>query len=139
MTPVMFLSDGYLANGSEPWSIPDVNELPGIEIPKFEQNGEDFQPYLRDPERLSRYWVTPGMAGLEHRIGGLEKEDVTGNVSYDPENHQKMINVRQEKVDRVANFIPDQQVIGDESGELVGNRMGWYLWFNIFRCKRVEI
>ncbi len=123
MTPVMFLSDGYLANGSEPWSIPDVNELPGIEIPIFQQNGEDFQPYLRDPERLSRYWVTPGMAGLEHRIGGLEKEDVTGNVSYDPENHQKMINVRQEKVDRVANFIPEQQVIGDQSGELLV--IGW--------------
>jgi len=123
MTPVMFLSDGYLANGSEPWSIPDVDELPGIDIPKFELNGTDFQPYLRDPERLSRYWVTPGMPGLEHRIGGLEKEDVTGNVSYDPENHQKMIDVRQEKVNRVANYIPDQQIIGDESGELLV--VGW--------------
>ncbi len=123
MTPVMFLSDGYLANGSQPWKFPKTAELADITAPVFKENGQEFQPYLRDPEKQSRYWVTPGMPGLEHRIGGLEKEEVTGNVSYDPQNHQKMIDIRQEKVDLVANFIPGQDIIGDESGELLV--IGW--------------
>ena len=123
MTPVMFLSDGYLANGSEPWKLPSLSDLPEINAPHFKENGQEYQPYLRDPDKKSRYWVTPGTPGLEHRIGGLEKEDVTGNVSYDPENHQKMIDIRAEKVQAVAEFIPDQEIIGAESGELL--LIGW--------------
>ena len=123
MTPVMFLSDGYLANGSEPWKFPSTADLPDIKVPAFKDNGQEFQPYLRDPEKLSRYWVIPGMPGLEHRIGGLEKEDVSGNVSYDPHNHQKMVDVRQQKVDLVANHIPEQEVYGDQSGEVLV--VGW--------------
>jgi len=123
MTPVIFLSDGYLANGSEPWKMPKMSELPAISIPQFKENGQTYKPYLRDPGKKSRYWVVPGMAGLEHRIGGLEKEDVTGNVSYDAVNHQKMINIRAEKVKAVANFIPEQEVIGAKSGPLL--LVGW--------------
>jgi 2-oxoglutarate ferredoxin oxidoreductase subunit alpha len=123
MTPVIFLSDGYLANGSEPWKLPSMADLPEIKTLQFKENGEDYHPYIRDPKSMARYWVVPGMAGLEHRIGGLEKEDVTGNVSYDPENHQKMINIRADKVKAVANFIPEQQVLGASSGELL--LVGW--------------
>jgi 2-oxoglutarate ferredoxin oxidoreductase subunit alpha len=123
MTPVMFLSDGYLANGSEPWKLPNMSDLPGINIPQFKENGQPYKPYLRDPGKKSRYWVVPGMAGLEHRIGGLEKEDVTGNVSYDPVNHQKMIDIRADKVKTVADFIPEQEVIGAKSGPLL--LVGW--------------
>ena len=123
MTPVMFLSDGYLANGSEPWKFPKMSDLPDIKIPHFKENGQPFQPYLRDEQKKSRYWVVPGMAGLEHRIGGLEKEDLTGNVSYDPVNHQKMVDVRAEKVKAVADFIPEQKVEGSTSGSLL--LVGW--------------
>lgn len=123
MTPVIFLSDGYLANGSEPWKLPDMDDLPQIQVQQFKENGQPFQPYLRDPDKMSRYWVVPGMAGYEHRIGGLEKQDVTGNVSYDPENHQTMIDIRANKVKAVANFIPEQKIIGANSGELV--IVGW--------------
>lgn len=123
MTPVMFLSDGYLANGSEPWKFPKMADLQPIEVPQFKENGQDFQPYLRDPVKKSRYWVTPGMAGLEHRIGGLEKEDISGNVSYDPQNHQKMVDLRQQKVETVADFIPEQEVIGDKSAKVLV--LGW--------------
>ena len=123
MTPVMFLSDGYLANGSEPWQLPKMSDLPAIDAPVFKENGQAYQPYLRDTEKKSRYWVIPGMAGYEHRIGGLEKEDVTGNVSYDPVNHQKMIDIRAEKVEAVANYIPEQEVIGSQSGSLL--LIGW--------------
>jgi len=123
MTPVIFLSDGYLANGSEPWSLPNMDDLPSIQVQQFKENGHPYQPYLRDPEKMSRYWVVPGMAGYEHRIGGLEKQDLTGNVSYDPENHQKMIDIRADKVNAAANFIPDQKIIGAESGDLV--LVGW--------------
>ena len=80
MTPVIFLSDGYLANGSEPWKLPSMADLPEIKVPQFKGTKQEFQPYLRDPKKLSRYWVIPGMAGLEHRLGGLEKEDITGNI-----------------------------------------------------------
>ena len=120
MTPVMVLTDGYLANGSEPWRIPDVNSMPPIEVkhPSAGHNGDVFHPYERD-ERLARPWALPGTPGLMHRIGGLEKQDITGNVNYEPENHQYMINTRARKVAGVANDIPDQEVDGRESGKLL--------------------
>lgn len=123
MTPVIFLSDGYLANGSEPWKYPKTADLRNIEIPQYKNNGDDFHPYLRDQKKKSRYWVTPGMAGLEHRIGGLEKEELTGNVSYDPLNHQKMVDIRKAKVEAVADYIPEQSITGDSSGPLLV--IGW--------------
>lgn len=110
MTPVFVLSDGYVANGSEPWRFPKAEELPLIK-PRFIQakEGETFLPYKRD-ENLVRDWAIPGVAGLEHRIGGLEKEDETGNVSYDPDNHQKMVKIRAERIERIANAIPLQKI-----------------------------
>lgn len=122
MLPVIILSDGYLANGAEPWKIPNSSDLPDIPV-KFETNPEDFRPYRRDPETLSRPWALPGTPGLEHRVGGLEKEDVTGNVSYDPLNHEHMVRLRAEKVALVANDIPDAVVDGDQSGDLL--IVGW--------------
>ncbi|NOZ75225.1 MAG: 2-oxoacid:acceptor oxidoreductase subunit alpha [FCB group bacterium] len=125
MTPVIVLSDGYLANGSEPWSIPDVNALSEIEV-KFatEKNSEEhFLPYLRNEETLSRPWAIPGTPGLEHRIGGLEKENVTGSVSYDPDNHHKMTELRAEKVHRIANELAPLEVFGAQSGDLL--ILGW--------------
>jgi 2-oxoglutarate ferredoxin oxidoreductase subunit alpha len=120
MTPVMFLTDGYIANGSEPWRIPRLSSLKKLEIrhPGPRENGEAFMPYKRD-ERLARPWALPGTPGLEHRIGGLEKQDVTGNVSYDPANHQHMINTRAKKVANIANDIPPQPLDGPESGDLL--------------------
>jgi len=122
MLPVIVLSDGYLANGAEPWRIPTTSELPEIPV-KFETNPENFHPYRRDPETLSRPWALPGTPGLEHRVGGLEKEDVTGNVSYDPLNHEHMVRLRAEKVALIANDIPDAVVDGDQSGDLL--IVGW--------------
>jgi 2-oxoglutarate ferredoxin oxidoreductase subunit alpha len=122
MTPVFFLSDGYLANGAEPWKIPDIKDLPKIEV-KFHTDLETFQPYRRDPETLSRPWAIPGTPGLEHRVGGLEKEDVTGNVSYDPLNHDKMVHLRAEKIARIANDIPEVEVFGEDSGKVLV--LGW--------------
>jgi 2-oxoglutarate ferredoxin oxidoreductase subunit alpha len=124
MTPVILLSDGFLANGSEPWKFPQLDQLPPIHVnhPTAPQNGR-FYPYLRDPETLVRPWALPGTPGLEHRIGGLEKQDVTGNVSYDPKNHEKMVNLRAEKVARVANRLPQQQVIGSGKAPLLV--VGW--------------
>ena len=122
MTPVMLLTDGYLANGSEPWQIPKFNELPDIKVEQPPSNGEDFMPYVRDENKKSRYWVVPGTPGLEHRIGGLEKQDLTGNVSYDPANHEKMVQIRAEKVARVADYIPEQKVMGNQGDLLV---VGW--------------
>src|SRR5207247_5682408 len=112
MTPVLLLSDGYLANGAEPWLIPQAKALPKFTVkhpdrPNGNGNGEaHFLPYKRD-ERLVRQWAIPGAAGLEHRIGGLEKEDVTGNVSYDPVNHEHMIRTRAQKIANIANEIPE--------------------------------
>jgi 2-oxoglutarate ferredoxin oxidoreductase subunit alpha len=122
MVPVMVLSDGFLANGSEPWLIPDPDTLPPLDV-HFRTEKEGFFPYLRDPATLARPWVRPGTPGLEHRIGGLEKADISGNVSYDPLNHQKMTDLRVEKVARIANDIPDLKVIGDHEGELLV--LGW--------------
>jgi 2-oxoglutarate ferredoxin oxidoreductase subunit alpha len=120
MTPVMILSDGYIANGSEPWMIPDVTKLPKIEIkhPGPAEAGEKFLPYKRD-ELLSRPWALPGTKGLMHRIGGLEKQDITGNVNYEPANHQHMTNTRAKKVENVATQIPLQEVEGPASGDLL--------------------
>ena len=122
MSPVFFLSDGYLANGSEPWQIPSVEDLPDIEI-QSRTDPEKFHPYLRDKVTLSRPWAIPGTPGLEHRIGGLEKQDVTGNVSYNPENHEYMVNLRAKKIAGVANFIPEVEVFGPTQGELLV--VGW--------------
>lgn len=123
MTPVILLTDSYLANGSELWPIPKMKDLPEIRPPRVEDNAPNFYPYARDPEKLSRYWAVPGQPGLRHRVGGLEKEDVTGGVSHDPMNHQIMVEQRQEKVDRVVNYIPEQEVIGDPEGDLLV--VGW--------------
>jgi len=122
MTPVIFLSDGYLANGAEPWMIPDVNSLPDL-TPEFRTNPDGFYPYLRDEKTLARPWALPGFPGLEHRIGGLEKQHITGNVSYDPENHEFMVKIRAEKIERIANDIPPAEVEGDPEGELLV--VGW--------------
>jgi 2-oxoglutarate ferredoxin oxidoreductase subunit alpha len=122
MTPVIYLSDGYLANGSEPWKIPNTADLPKIEI-QFRTDPNGFFPYLRNEETLARPWAIPGTPGLEHRLGGLEKQHITGNVSYDPENHQKMVTLRAEKIARIANDIPDVEVFGEREGELLV--VGW--------------
>jgi 2-oxoglutarate ferredoxin oxidoreductase subunit alpha len=120
MTPVILLSDGYIANGSEPWRIPSIHQLPAIPVthPGPRENGEPFLPYERN-ERLARPWAIPGTPGLMHRIGGLEKQDGTGNVSYDPANHQHMTNVRAKKVANIADDIPLQEVLGDKTGDLL--------------------
>jgi 2-oxoglutarate ferredoxin oxidoreductase subunit alpha len=123
MTPVILLSDGYLANGSELWHIPEVKELPDIHPPLVEDNHEGYYPYLRDVETLSRKWAIPGQEGLRHRVGGLEKADVTGEVSHDPMNHQIMVELRARKVEKVANFIPEQTLLGEETGDLLV--IGW--------------
>ena len=119
MTPVILLTDGYLANGSEVFRIPKVADLSPINPPLVEANDADYQPYRRDPEKLNRFWAIPGTEGLRHRIGGLEKEDGIGNVSHDPMNHQIMSEYRAEKVERVANYIPEQEIIGEKSGDLL--------------------
>jgi len=118
MVPVIILSDGYLANGAEPWKIPTIAELPKIPV-HFASDPVGFQPYKRDPDTLARPWAIPGTPGLEHRIGGIEKQDVTGNVNYDPLNHEHMVRTRAAKVETVAAEIPDVVPEGDSSGELL--------------------
>jgi len=118
MVPVIVLSDGYLANGAEPWKVPTVDELPEIPV-HFETNPEGFLPYRRDPVTLSRPWAVPGTPGLEHRIGGIEKQDVTGNINYEPLNHEHMVRLRAAKVESVAIDIPPVIPEGDESGDLL--------------------
>ncbi len=119
MTPVFYLSDGYLGNGSEPWRLPAVKDLPRLEPISHPTNPEGFAPYKRDPDTLARPWVIPGTPGLEHRIGGIEKADITGNVNYDPLNHERMTGLRNEKIARIANYIPEQEVHGDPEGKLL--------------------
>jgi 2-oxoglutarate/2-oxoacid ferredoxin oxidoreductase subunit alpha len=114
-TPVVFLSDLYLGVGSEPWLIPDFDSLPKIDA-TLHTDPDTFKPYARDPETLARPWAVPGTPGLEHRIGGLEKQDITGNVNYEAENHDRMTKLRFEKIARIANDIPDVEVFGDEDG-----------------------
>ncbi len=126
MTPVIFLSDGYIANGAEPWKFPQSEDLPAIKVAfktTLNPDEENFQPYARD-EKLVRPWVVPGTAYLEHRIGGLEKQNITGNISYEPENHQLMVKLRQEKIDKIADYIPEQKIdSGAEKGKLLV--IGW--------------
>ncbi|MBN2481162.1 MAG: 2-oxoacid:acceptor oxidoreductase subunit alpha [Bacteroidales bacterium] len=123
MTPVILLSDGYLANGSELWHIPKMSDLPEIKVPRVLDNDPSYKPYNRDPETLARYWAVPGQEGLRHQIGGLEKADVTGEISYDPFNHEIMTLIRREKIDKVVYYIPKQQVIGNPEGDLLV--IGW--------------
>jgi 2-oxoglutarate ferredoxin oxidoreductase subunit alpha len=139
MTPVMLLSDGYIANGTEPWKFPNASDLDAITPPMVDKshlNGQ-FLPYLRD-DKLVRKWAIPGMKGFEHRIGGLEKEENTGNVSYDPDNHQKMIKIRQERIDIISNFIPDQKIDqGKESGDYLV--LGWGSTYGVIKTAVIEL
>jgi 2-oxoglutarate ferredoxin oxidoreductase subunit alpha len=118
MTPVVVLSDVYLANGAEPWRIPDEGKLPPIEI-NFAKPDELFTPYLRDKNTLARKWAVPGTPNLEHRIGGLEKADITGEVSYDPDNHDEMVRLRAEKIQRIKDYVKEPKIYGDESGDIL--------------------
>jgi 2-oxoglutarate ferredoxin oxidoreductase subunit alpha len=118
MTPCILLTDGSIGNGSELFKIPDINKLPEIKPPLAEPNTK-YQPYKRNPETLARYWAIPGTEGLRHRIGGLEKANITGAVSSDPENHELMVHLRAEKVQRIANYIPEQEVFGEKEGDLL--------------------
>lgn len=138
MTPVFFLSDGYLANGAEPWRYPSADQLGSIS-PVFAKavEGEEYMPYKRD-DKLVREWPIPGTAGLEHRIGGLEKEDITGNVSYDPDNHEHMVHTRQAKVDKIADYIPDQII---DNGLTAGKVLvlGWGSTFGAIKTAVKEL
>ena len=118
MVPVIILSDGYLANGAEPWPIPSLLDLPEIPV-HFEKNPEGFQPYSRNPDTLARPWAIPGTPGLEHRIGGIEKQDITGNVNYEPLNHERMVRLRAAKVAAIVQEVPDVVPAGDPSGDLL--------------------
>jgi 2-oxoglutarate ferredoxin oxidoreductase subunit alpha len=121
MTPVFYLSDGYLANGSEPWKIPDVKDLNPIKVDFAKKTNADgeFHPYQRDKDTLSRPWAIPGTPNLEHRLGGIEKEENTGHVNYDPDNHHRMTEIRQEKVNRVRESIGNTDLYGESSGDLL--------------------
>ncbi len=124
MTPVLMLSDGFIANGSEPWRIPSMSDYPKITPPIVTRAPEGgFQPYARDEKRLARMWALPGTKGVEHRVGGLEKHALTGAVSHDPDNHQRMVEARAAKVARVQDFIPKQEVVGEKKGDLLV--VGW--------------
>lgn len=123
MTPVILLSDASIAHGSELWQIPDITKLNLIHPPLVKDNDPSYQPYLRDPATLSRYWAIPGQPGLRHRIGGIEKTDITGEISYDTYNHEKMVKIREEKVQRISKYIPPLEVIGEETGDLLV--VGW--------------
>jgi 2-oxoglutarate ferredoxin oxidoreductase subunit alpha len=122
MSPVFYLSDGYLANGAEPWALPAIDDLPKIEV-TFANDPANFMPYSRDPETLARPYAIPGTPGLEHRIGGIEKQHITGNVNYDPENHHLMVKLRQEKIDRAVQDIPLLEVFGEKTGKVLV--LGW--------------
>ncbi len=144
MTPVMFLSDGYIANGAEPWKFPQAADLPEIKTQFASQNFADimdkdgkFQPYKRD-DKLVRPWAIPGTPGLEHRVGGLEKADITGNISYEPENHQHMVKTRQAKVDMIANYIPDQHLdSGADKGKVLV--LGWGSTYGAIKSACTEL
>lgn len=123
MTPVILLTDGFIANGAEPWRIKSVDEMEDIHPALAKEEDENWSPYARSEDKLNRTWAIPGTKGLEHRIGGLEKQAITGNVSYDPNNHEEMVKVRAEKVARVANFIPDLKIDGDKNAEVLV--VGW--------------
>lgn len=122
-TPVILLSDTYLASGTSPWRIPEKDELPEIRIPQYDKKPEEWEPYQREPEFLSRYWKSPGDAGFEHRIGGLEKKEITGNLTYEPANHQKMTKIRAEKIALIAKKLPKLETVGAQNGKLLV--VGW--------------
>jgi 2-oxoglutarate ferredoxin oxidoreductase subunit alpha len=130
MTPVILLSDGYIANGAEPWPVPDMSKLPRIPV-NFRTDRDGFQPYSRD-ERLARPWALPGTPGLEHRIGGIEKQHLTGNISYDAANHEFMSKLRHERVQKIADELPPTEVFGDPSGDLL--IVGWGDTFGAIRA-----
>ncbi len=140
MTPVILLSDGYIANGAEPWKFPTTADLEPITVNFKKELAEDepkFQPYRRD-EKLARSWAIPGTPGLEHRIGGLEKQDITGNINYEPENHQHMINVRQAKVDKIADYIPLQKIdSGADKGKVLV--LGWGSTFGAIKSAVLQL
>jgi len=140
MTPIVLLSDGYIANGAEPWRFPQSADLPEIKVSfkkGLDADEPKFQPYRRD-EKLARPWAIPGTPGLEHRIGGIEKQDITGNISYDPENHQHMVNVRQSKVDKIADYIPLQQLeCGPEKGKVLV--LGWGSTFGAIKSAVLQL
>ena len=140
MIPVIFLSDGYIANGAEPWKFPTSDQLAPIHVSFKTELGHGeakFQPYQRD-EKLVRPWALPGTPGLEHRIGGLEKENITGNVSYDPENHQLMVKIRQEKVDKIADYIPEQELDnGPTKGDVLV--LGWGSTYGVIKTAVEEL
>jgi len=140
MVPVIFLSDGYIANGAEPWKFPTEESLHPIHV-KFKKelghHEDKFQPYIRD-ENLVRPWVVPGTKGLEHRIGGIEKQNITGNISYDPANHQQMVKIRQEKVDKIAEFIPEQKIdTGSAEGDVL--ILGWGSTYGVIKSAVLEL
>src|ERR1700745_1071987 len=118
MVPVIILSDGYLANGAEPWRIPDLDSIPDFKV-TFASDPVDFKPYRRNPDTLARPWAVPGTTGLEHRIGGLEKQDVTGNINYEPLNHENMVRIRAAKIEAIVQDIPDIVPAGDSEGDLL--------------------
>ena len=118
MVPVIILSDGYLANGAEPWKIPDLDSIPDFKV-EFASDPVDFKPYRRNPDTLARPWAVPGTPGLEHRIGGLEKQDVTGNINYEPLNHENMVRIRAAKIEAIVQDIPDIVPAGDPDGDLL--------------------
>ncbi|HKL03085.1 MAG TPA: hypothetical protein VJ911_05395, partial [Cryomorphaceae bacterium] len=135
MTPVFLLSDGYIANGAEPWRFPSSADIGTITAPFLKKAGEEpFLPYERD-EKGVRKWAIPGIKGLEHRIGGLEKQDKTGNVSYDPENHQKMVDIRAEKIANIANFIPEQEI--DQGRE--GAKLLILTWGSVYGAAKTAV
>jgi 2-oxoglutarate ferredoxin oxidoreductase subunit alpha len=141
-TPVLLLSDGSIANGSEPWLVPDVTSLPDLSVtfaaePNASDGSEEHWPYVRDPETLARQWAIPGTPGLQHRIGGLEKADGKGGISYDPDNHDRMVRLRQAKVDGVA--VPDLEV-DDPSGHARVLVLGWGSTYGPIgaACRRVR-
>lgn len=140
MTPVIFLSDGYIANGAEPWKFPAAADLAPIEVnfkKELKIDEPQFFPYVRD-EKLVRPWAIPGTPGLEHRVGGLEKQNITGNVSYDPDNHQLMVKIRQEKIDKIAQYIPEQTIdAGPEKGTVLV--LGWGSTYGAIRSAVLEL
>ncbi len=139
MTPVFFMSDGYIANGSEPWIFPQSKDLKPIKIEYAkERNPEDakFLPYKRD-EKLARPWAIPGTKGLEHRVGGIEKENETGNISYDPDNHELMVKLRAEKIERIADYVPLQTIDnGPAKGKLL--ILGWGSTYGSIKTAVIE-
>lgn len=137
VTPVILLSDSNLASGTSPWRIPEMDELEEINIPRFEGPAEEWEPYMRTEEFLNRYWMSPGDKGFEHRIGGLEKKENTGNLTYEPENHEKMTKIREEKIERISRRLPDQKVVGAQHGKLLV--VGWGSTFGAINTAVTEL